>query len=147
MKIRFNNERGFTLIEVIVVLALIGLVAVLVLPRGLREAPNAAALEAEAQNLAGVIRLARQQAILKGSSSAISIKKDLGQYTLISTGKTYTINDRITISDLDLGGGTDITFWQDGMWSAPSGGGLVTLTDGTDSIIITISSLGTVDIQ
>ena len=72
MNKRFSSKSGFTLIEVIVVMLLLGLAVALVLPRGLREATNGAVLDTEAQKLAGVIRLAREKAMSKALSYKIT---------------------------------------------------------------------------
>ncbi|MCL4439746.1 MAG: type II secretion system GspH family protein [Firmicutes bacterium] len=76
MNRRVSSESGFTLIEVIVVVLLLGIAAAMVLPRGYREATTGAALDTEAQKLAGVIRLARQKAVAGGRTYKVHLSTD-----------------------------------------------------------------------
>ena len=73
MKRRLMSQAGFTLIEVMIVILLLGIVAALVLPRGLATATNHAAVDAQAQQLAGLIRLAREKAMAAGTDYRVII--------------------------------------------------------------------------
>jgi len=147
---KFRSESGLTLVEVMIVLVLIGLAAALVLPRGLKEASYGAALNSEAQKLAGVIREARQESITKGDSYSVRLDDSSNSYTLVSTGENFEIDSRIIISNIslsNLGAPKEIVFDQRG---ATLQTGTIELQDRSDSArkkIIQIYGQGTVDIQ
>lgn len=141
MRDRFRSESGLTLIELIIVLVLIGLITVLVLPRGLRQAANSAALDAESQKLAGIIRLARQKSMTAGTS--YNIKFDGTKYT----PSWYTDDDEPEELDSHI----NMEFSSNVLQFQPNGhtsdGYYVILTDGADQKKLTISSAGTVNIE
>lgn len=73
MKKRFASQAGFTLIEVIIVILLLGIAAALVLPRGLETAANHAVVDSQARQLAGLLRLAREKAMAAGTDYRVII--------------------------------------------------------------------------
>ena len=75
-----RHERGFTLIEILAVVALLALVAALVVPNlgGFRRR----ALHNEARQLASQLELARQRAIVTGVPHRVWLELDQAEYRL-----------------------------------------------------------------
>jgi prepilin-type N-terminal cleavage/methylation domain-containing protein len=144
MNRRFRSEEGLTLIEVIIVLILIGIAAVFVVPTGLKSAGDGAALDGDAQKMAGALRLARQKAMTSGQTCTVTLYSD--RYSISGTGDTY-YDPRVTVDDTESGPLT-ISFDQQG-YPDPSSF-TINLTSKGDSPrtkTITVNSMSTVDIQ
>src|SRR5262245_53371163 len=75
-----STDRGFTLIEILAVVAILALVAAFVVPNmgGLRRR----ALRAEAQQIAAQLELARQRAIVTGVPHRVWLELDQAEYRL-----------------------------------------------------------------
>jgi general secretion pathway protein H len=121
---------GFALIEMVVALAIIGLVIGLVLPRVARE-PGPAALRAKAYAVAGLLREDRNRALLDRRD--VVSRVDLGNRVLVSgaDGSYVRIPDSVSIDFLQsdqerAAGGGGIRFRADGR----SSGGVLTLSRG-----------------
>lgn len=127
---RCRSRAGFALIEMVVALAIIGLVIGLVLPRVARE-PGPAALRAKAYSVAGLLREDRNRALLDRRD--VVSRVDLANRVLVSgAGGGYVrIPDSVSIDFLQseqerAAGGGGIRFGADGR----SSGGVLTLSRG-----------------
>lgn len=144
---RLRDKAGFTLIEVIIVVLLIGLAAALVLPRGLREATTGAALDTEAQKLAGVIRLARQKAMAKNMKFTVNINEP--DYTIVSGDgaieeEPVTRDERIEVKNVPA---MKIEFLAGGAPVQPVTVVLETTGEKPQSKTIEVNRLGIIDIR
>lgn len=125
-----SSQQGFALIEMVVALAIVGLVIGLVLPRVARE-PGPAALRAKAYEIAGLLREDRNAALL--SRRPVVSRIDLGRRVMVSgaRGGYVRIPDSVAIDLVQsqeeaFDGGGGIRFHADGRAS----GGAVTLSRG-----------------
>jgi len=158
MKRELRSESGFTLIELAVVLVLIGLAAALVLPLGLSKATNSAALDTEAQKLAGTIRLARQKSITQdvpGTTYGVRFENSTNatSYRLFSrntatgsvwTGEEQELDKHVIIETTD---NTEIVFGNSGDTSDTGIVVLMEVSGNNRTITLEVNSLGTVEIQ
>ncbi|MEJ8574483.1 GspH/FimT family pseudopilin [Microbaculum marinum] len=137
----FRPDDGFALIEMVVALAIFGLVASLVLPRVDRD-PGPAALEAKAYEIAAIFRDDRNAAML-GRREIVS-QIDLDRRIAISGSRSHAVRVPDTVA-IDLvqseaevvPGGGGIRFYPDGQAS----GGAVTLHRGTYGYRISVNWL------
>jgi len=136
------------MIELMVVLFLIGLTAALVMPAGLGKATNSAALDSEAQKLAGTLRLARQKAMTEGVT--YRLKFTASDYVFYVNGRTLPaepsekLDKRVRLVTFPA----PLTFDQKGLPSAT--GDILVLQDVGDSPetkTIEIKEKGTVVIK
>ena len=99
MKKGFRSQAGFTLIEVIIVILLLGIAAALVVPRGLATAANHAALDSQTQQLAGMARLAREKAMAEGVEYEVIIeaKKCSLEAADGTEAAQFNIDERVSI--------------------------------------------------
>jgi general secretion pathway protein H len=81
-----RNSRGFTLLEIIVVVVIIGLVLTIAIPRLYRHNPESI-LEQEARRLARKIELAGQEAMLKSSQLGLQIKENTYRFLRFEENK------------------------------------------------------------
>jgi general secretion pathway protein H len=140
-KIRTARQRGFTLIEVIVVMAILGLVLAMVAARGPLGVHTLSA-RAAANELAAGFRRARAEAIT--SNQPIMLTVDLKAHAWrIGTGKPTAIPADLQIAVTTVGGqtaGTEVA----GFRFLPDGsatGGRVELADGKRRIQVGIEWL------
>ncbi|TCT06500.1 general secretion pathway protein H [Tepidamorphus gemmatus] len=137
---RHDAREGFALIEMVVALAIIGLVMVLVLPRVARE-PGPAALRAKAYTVAGLLRDDRNRALLDRRD--VVSRVDLGKRVVVSgaDGSYVRIPDSVSIdflqSDQERAAGGGIRFRADGR----SSGGVLTLSRGPVGYRISVNWL------
>lgn len=151
MKQSFKAQAGFTLIEVIVVVLLLGITAALVLPRGMGSATNSAVVDSQAQELAGMLRLARAKAMAGGNAYNLTINTDICRIEPAGAAAApvaqMTVDDRVTIMPQPPLG-PNVVFNAQGL--PPDGGGTIKLqTKGgqpeTKSLVI--NEQGMVDIR
>jgi general secretion pathway protein H len=129
-----NRQRGFTLLEMIIVLAILGLVLALVVTRGPMHSARLDT-EAAAREVAGELRLARGHAIAHDQSVSV-----------VLTPHTYQIvglPQRVVPPDVALAGSAMIRFSPDGS----SSGGTVFVQTATSRTAIVVSWLtGSVEV-
>jgi len=90
MKItRVLNQRGFTLVELITVLGLLAVVLLIATPN-LSALQEKVKLEADARQLAWILRQARQDAVFKGKPQTIFINNESEEYRWYAEGKNKT---------------------------------------------------------
>lgn len=85
----FRGQRpltGFTLIELVVVLTILGVVALVALPR-LEGAFFGGYLESSARRLAGMIRYTQSRAALSGKEYRLYYDLDRGEYWIVGKGE------------------------------------------------------------
>ncbi len=140
---QLKKKEGFTLIEVVLVIVLIGLIAVIAVPRGLKQASDGAALETESQKLAGAIRMARQKAITYGQVYNVEINAN--SYNVVESRLNTAVDGRVNLNPNLYGGGNIVQIDQTGT-IFPDSTGNIQLTDGTNTKTVQVTSNGTIDI-
>ncbi len=102
MNFTLRNQNGITLIEVIVVMAMIGLLAALAIPASWMREPTELAVEGAARELASNLQLAREWAMRDGVSYHVYIYPGTSSYS-INKGKpssstvikSFSLNNRV----------------------------------------------------
>ncbi len=152
-----NNSRGLTLIEVLVVIAILTLMALAIVPKAMRVS-TPYQLDATLQDFVQVVRLAQTRAMQSEGSSAYSVHLVAGSggsFTLYR-GTTYasrdtnydevhTLPNALTLSYTVPD--TDINFTKLEGATTDVGGVTISWPDGNMSKAVTINSYGLVDRQ
>jgi len=84
-----NNQSGFTLIELIVVVFIISLIAILAVPRFFGN-PAAKSVAQESEKLTTLIHLAREEAIFEGRNYALGFSESGYSFYVPSEGQADT---------------------------------------------------------
>ena len=147
-----NNESGFTLIEMLVVIAILMIVAYIAVPISINQIQTNK-LETEAKKLKSSMQTQQQYAYSANENSAYGIKYNTNSYVLYS-GNTYatavltdttTFPSGITISQTSLANSsTELNFSKNSF--RPDTTGSITLVDGVNSYSVTVNSEGLIEI-
>ncbi len=136
------RERGFTLIEIVVVLAILGLMTALILPR-MSGTQSRTDLRVAAREIAAGLRSTRNLAMMRGHSEAFLVDTTHGAFRAGSTatprrvpGQVKLLLVTITQEQNDDAVGS-IRFFADG---SSSGGG-VRLINGTNRDVVAVDWL------
>jgi general secretion pathway protein H len=129
---------GFTLIEMIVVMAILALIAGLVMTRGPMNGPGIQA-QVAAADMARLLRRARAEAIAQGKPAAVTVEPGANAVRAGAGAPTPMPRDvRIvaaaTAGEWGVGPSRTIRFWPDGS----SSGGRIFLTAGQRKLAVTV---------
>jgi len=86
--LKFNNTQGFTLIEVIVVVAIIGLLATLIVSSMSSDGDRLASIESK--RFVAVVNEARDESIISGKVLALSVQEGASQYQFQELTNSWT---------------------------------------------------------
>jgi prepilin-type N-terminal cleavage/methylation domain-containing protein len=91
-ELRTLNSKGFTLIEVILVMAIIGILAAFLMPRIDFRLPGAASVGGAAEMVASDIRYAQECAMANRVQKQINFTKDSSTYTFGPAGPSSSLD-------------------------------------------------------
>lgn len=142
---KLADNRGFSLVEMMVVIAIIGILATVVIPRGSRQTELTAALDGDARVLAQNLRLAREKAMTQGVGLAIRFT-DASEYEMVNMEDNTVVKSGIALNRGITGPatGTTIQFNVDGTLDNATSITLET-TDGRKREV-TVNKLGLVSV-
>jgi general secretion pathway protein H len=90
-----SDRRGFTLLELVVVLAVVGLAAGILLPRLADLGPFE--LDAAARRLADALTLARERAVLRAAPAHLTLDLATGSWTTDEPGTAVSLPPRVRV--------------------------------------------------
>ncbi len=125
MKKIFNSKKGFTLIELMIVVAIIGILAAIAIPNFLNY--QCKAKQSEAKSNLGNIRT-QQEAFRAENDTYADTVADVGFTTVGSARYTYSVNSATT-SAFTAAASASINGNTDG-WTITEGGVLTNVTTG-----------------
>ena len=146
------KDKGFTLVELVCVLALLGLIALIAVP-AIASVGSSRNLEIAARGLAVELRRAQQKAITTGSTQSIDLRIYSNDYRVrdLESGEAYTVKlaEGVTYRAVNFpveSGFPRISFYRSG---APSRGGTIVLNGPRDrvSYIIVTPATGRVRVS
>lgn len=142
------GQRGFTLVELLVVLVVVGLIAALATPRFHRAMPGLR-LETTSGELAAALRHSRAEAIRSNRDTALDVDLAARSFRPSDAVRATAIADGIAVEVVSAAGEAPaddvarIRFFPDGT----STGGRITLAGGGRSVSVTVDWLtGRVDL-
>lgn len=132
--LRLKNSKGFSLVELIVVIAIMGIMSALIIPK-MGSSSSEAKVKAAAREVVTNSRYARDQAITHGKDYTITFNKDASSYTIVGTPDTITVDlpEGVKITSNSLA----VTYKSIGTTGNP---GNVVITSGSSSKKIEFSS-------
>ncbi|MCX5851806.1 MAG: GspH/FimT family pseudopilin [Deltaproteobacteria bacterium] len=151
MNIRMQNKRGFTLIELIVVVMLVGIIMMIALP-GLQTWMAKSRLNGAARQIMADLTYARMTAVSEGNRFVVSILNDHEYRILdddndngsVDTGEKVIVKDiKSNYPDITLSATGIFTFYPPGL----AFGATCTVTNPSGSKNVIVSSGGRVRIQ
>jgi type II secretion system protein H len=103
VRISSNGQRGFTLIELVSVVAIIGVIAAMAVPNFLSYTPKLR-VKAEARDIVSQLRLARSMAIAERRPYGVHFNEGVGVFCLFGNTKDpasaeYTYDDSLLRAD------------------------------------------------
>ncbi|GAN67285.1 GspH/FimT family pseudopilin [Acetobacter orleanensis] len=134
MTLRIKQEQGFTLLEMIIVLAIAGLFLALILERGPMHSTLVSFLQAR-ENLLSTLRAARLDAMTKGE--VVTVRFDVAQNRLIEFSRKTLLSQTTLPKEAELMAPAPMTFQPDGLASAVAWG----LRVGARTVSISVSPL------
>jgi prepilin-type N-terminal cleavage/methylation domain-containing protein len=135
---------GFTLVELVITVALLAIVVSITIPRLNYGAVRTAEVKTTAQAFAGMLRVARSLAVSDagGNSQGYQVVIEAGAYSLINADTVTTVKGPVTIPDgISTSGDTEIQFNRLGEMSGGAGKS-VTFSSGSTSVTITVTPVG-----
>ena len=154
MNILYKNSRGFTLIEIIIVIVIMGILAIVAVPQFTNTIQTKRLYDA-VEKLNDDINYCRHYAISQHTNTYIRFQPNRERYRLFY-GEDWGSRKALlspgtnskawfTIPDMFLGVGIQRTSFSSNRlsfdwWGTPSQGGTVILTNGTNSRTITVNS-------
>lgn len=141
--------RGFTLVELLIVIAVASLVSLLTLPVGIKFFQSQT-LDETSSDILNTLRRAYSQAVFQKNDNAFGVKFLSGSYVLfqgssyaartISEDESFTLPGGVTTSGID-----EIVFAK--LTGIPNTTGALTVTLGSDSQALDINSHGKIERQ
>jgi Tfp pilus assembly protein FimT len=144
--------RGIGLIDLLIGVAVVGIMAAILLPQT-KSALKSYHLDTAVQSVSGTIQSARYQAIMAGYHYRIALNSANTNYQLSSMVPPATSFSNVgqavpwsTSGDVTISPATTLEFYPGGKVSATTGSLTFSLTNGTSTKTITVSTVGNVSV-
>lgn len=147
-----NNYKGFSLVEVVLILGLFGIIAVIFIPFSIRQL-TFSKLESSSKQMSSSIYLFQQYGASRKNDSSHGVAFNYGSYTLfegdsLSTAsytEIYDLPSGTNINSINLTNSANEIVFEKGEFK-PDEYGYVRVSDGSDSYRIVINKEGLIDI-
>ena len=135
-----NNKKGFTLVEILVVLLLVTLMLTVIAPLF---APGMRSVETKgaAQELVAGLRYARGQAILKGEEAVLALDVERHRYRVNGKEGEFTLPERLSLK-LETAKSEQVSEHRGSIRFFPDGsstGGRITISDGNHEQVVDVN--------
>jgi general secretion pathway protein H len=137
-----NRQRGFTLLEILVVMAIMGLVYALV-PALISTSGSTTELRAAARQLAAGLRKARNQAVISRKEASLTVDVDQHRFQVTGDTRSYALPKAAGLSvytaqsEVVEGKVASIRFYPDGS----STGGAISIANGATKFRVDVDWL------